>query len=137
MAKSPEFQKKFKSLFENEKSKLLVNLQNLGNEFAYVSEEMMDEVDFTAQALDKQMKLRMHNRESLYLKKIERSLLRIKDGTFGSCETCEEEIELKRLEARPTTTLCFSCKEESERHEQLHIDGHKHKSVGNSRLRLA
>jgi hypothetical protein len=43
---------------------------------------------------------------------------------------------LKRLEARPTSTMCIGCKEESERLEHVHIDGHRPKSLGR-KLRLA
>jgi DnaK suppressor protein len=45
-------------------------------------------------------------------------LARIEDGTFGICERCEDEISLKRLEARPVTTLCIRCKEEQEKKEK-------------------
>jgi len=46
------------------------------------------------------------------------ALARIEDGTFGVCERCEEPISLKRLEARPVTTLCIRCKEEQEKKEK-------------------
>ena len=90
----------------------------------------MDEVDFTSFEIENQMRMRLRNRESLYLKKIEEALDRIQAGVFGLCDKCEEDIEMKRLEARPTTTLCVACKESEERSEKLHIDGHKHKSLG-------
>ena len=50
--------------------------------------------------------------------KIDKALARIESGTFGICEKCEEEISLKRLEARPVTTLCIRCKEEQEQKEK-------------------
>jgi len=42
----------------------------------------------------------------------------IDDGGFGVCESCDEEISVKRLEARPETTLCIRCKEDQERQEK-------------------
>jgi DnaK suppressor protein len=135
--RGPEFQRKFKTLFENEKSKLLFSQDLLSTQFAVVPEDLMDEADFSAQELNHQMSMRLRNRESLYLKKIDEALLRIQEGTFGACTSCEEDIELKRLEARPTTNLCFTCKEESERSERIHIDGHKPKSLMGQRVRLA
>lgn len=140
MSRGNEFNQKFRILFESEKQKILFNQEKLNAQFAYTAEEMMDEVDFTSLELENQMKMRLRNRESIYLKKINDSLLRLSEGTFGKCESCEEDIELKRLEARPTTTECLSCKEHSERMEQIHIDGHKHKSLAVaplSRIRLA
>ena len=38
----------------------------------------------------------------------------IKDGNYGICEECEEEISEGRLRARPVTTLCIECKREQE-----------------------
>ena len=45
-------------------------------------------------------------------------LKKIDEGEFGVCESCEEPISPKRLEARPETTLCIRCKEEQERDER-------------------
>ncbi|MDX9999858.1 MAG: TraR/DksA C4-type zinc finger protein, partial [Polyangia bacterium] len=55
-------------------------------------------------------------------KKIDQALARIEDGTFGICEECEEEINAKRLEARPETTMCIKCKEAQERKEKALAD---------------
>lgn len=128
MLKNTESLNRFRSLFEQEKNKFLASQSTLGEQLAVLPEEMMDEVDFTALNLEQQMRLRLRAREGMYFRKVEEALERIKNGTFGSCESCEEEIEAKRLEARPTTTLCFSCKTQSERSEQIHIDGHRSKS---------
>jgi DnaK suppressor protein len=59
------------------------------------------------------------SREGLYLRKIESALSRIQNGSFGQCDDCGEEIEIKRLEARPTTTSCIACKEQEEKRERL------------------
>lgn len=121
---------KFKNLFESEKKRLLFNGQDFGAQFAVQTDEMMDEVDFTSFEMENQMRMRLRSREALYLKKVEEALERIQNGSFGQCESCEEDIESKRLEARPTTTKCVSCKEAEERLERIHIDGHKSKSLG-------
>ena len=47
-----------------------------------------------------------------------KGLKKIDEGTFGICEECGEEISVKRLEARPETTLCIRCKEDQERMEK-------------------
>jgi len=125
-----EMNRKFKAVFEAEKERILLSGKQARADFAIQPEELMDEVDFTSFELESQMKMRLRSRETLYLKKIEEALDRIQAGTFGECEKCEESIEYKRLEARPTTTLCVSCKEDEERLEKIHIDGHQHKSLG-------
>lgn len=130
MNTSLEFRNKFKSLFETEKKRLLFSGRISTEQFAIQSDDMMDQMDFSSVEIENQMKMRLRNREALYLKKIDEALERIKAGTFGLCGQCEEEIEMRRLEARPTTTSCVSCKEAQERTEKLHIDGHQHKSLG-------
>ena len=54
--------------------------------------------------------LRIRDRERKLLSKIDEALERVAEGEFGICEDCGEEIGLKRLEARPVTTLCIDCK---------------------------
>ena len=130
MIRSSEFQSKFKSLFETEKNRLLFSARALTHQLSVQTDDLMDEVDFTSFEIENQMRMRLATREALYLKKVEEALDRIQAGSFGQCEECEEAIELRRLEARPTTTLCVSCKEAAERTEKLHIDGHSHKSLG-------
>ena len=122
--------RRFKALFEDQKRKLIYSQKVLDQDFYTNQDDLLDEVDLTSTELETSMRLRLRNREALFLRKIDEALGRIAAGTFGACEACEEEIELKRLEARPTATLCVGCKEEEEKMEHLHVDGQKNKSVG-------
>lgn len=61
--------------------------------------------------------LKIVQRQHYYEKKLQDALNRLKDGTFGKCEECDSDISEGRLIARPTATMCISCKEESERAE--------------------
>lgn len=133
---SPEDTMKFKVLFENQRNNLLYHGRLIHEDFHLQRDDLMDEVDATSSELETAMRLRLRNREALFLKKIEEALRRITEGRFGDCESCGDPIELRRLEARPTTDLCVSCKEEQERTEHAHIDGHRSKSLG-IRLRFA
>ncbi len=126
----------FKQMFENERAKLVYSQGNQIENFQLTRDDMLDELDMTTSELETGMRMRLRNRETLFMKKIDESLKRITEGTFGDCRTCAEPIEMKRLQARPTTTLCVNCKEDEERRELLHIDGHKPKSLGR-RMRLA
>jgi len=127
---------KFKSMFEDQRKSLLYSKEVVNNEFFIEKDDMLDDVDFTSSEMETEMRMRLRNREALFLKKIDEALVRISDGSFGECEDCGDGIDLKRLEARPTATLCVHCKEEQERAEQVHIDGHQTKSLG-KKLRLA
>ncbi|MPN28820.1 RNA polymerase-binding transcription factor DksA [bioreactor metagenome] len=56
------------------------------------------------------LELRNRDRERKLIKKIDEALERITAGEYGYCDNCGVEIGLKRLEARPTATLCIDCK---------------------------
>lgn len=62
--------------------------------------------------------LRIRDRERKLLTKIEEAIQRIEDGEYGICEDCGCEIGMKRLEARPVTTLCIDCKTVQENKEK-------------------
>lgn len=122
--------KKFKKIFESQRKQLIYSDRILRDDFAVSSDDRSDEVDQATTDIEQSMRVRLRNREVLYLKKIEIALKRIEEGTFGECESCGEDIELRRLEARPTATLCVQCKEEEERKEVLTAAGRQHKSLG-------
>lgn len=52
---------------------------------------------------------------------IDHALARIADGTYGKCERCGKEIPLRRLEARPSSTLCV----EDKAKEEQELDGQR------------
>jgi DnaK suppressor protein len=56
------------------------------------------------------LELRNRDRERKLIKKIDETIVKIDAGEYGYCESCGVEIGLKRLEARPTATLCIDCK---------------------------
>lgn len=69
-----------------------------------------DPNDRASQEEDFRLELRTRDRERKLLKKIEESLELIRQKEYGYCEVCGVEIGLRRLEARPTATLCIDCK---------------------------
>jgi DnaK suppressor protein len=78
---------------------------------------MQDEVtmfadpnDRASQESDMALELRNRDRERKLIKKIDETLNKINADEYGYCESCGVEIGLKRLEARPTATLCIDCK---------------------------
>lgn len=68
---------------------------------------------------DRNFMLRLRDRERMLLKKIEETIERIDNNDYGICEECENEIGIKRLEARPVTTLCIDCKTRQEEEERI------------------
>jgi DnaK suppressor protein len=69
-----------------------------------------DPNDRASQEEDFRLELRTRDRERKLLKKIEESIELIREKDYGYCEVCGIEIGLRRLEARPTATLCIDCK---------------------------
>ena len=69
--------------------------------------------------IDRNFMLRLRGREQKLLKKIDLAIERIDSGTYGICEICGCEIGIKRLEARPVTTMCIECKTDQEEEERL------------------
>lgn len=69
-----------------------------------------DPNDRASQESDVSLELRNRDRERRLIKKIDETIARIDGGEYGYCESCGVEIGLKRLEARPTATLCIDCK---------------------------
>ncbi|OIO31079.1 MAG: RNA polymerase-binding protein DksA [Nitrospirae bacterium CG1_02_44_142] len=68
---------------------------------------------------DRNFMLRLRSREQKLLKKIDDAIDRIDKGTFGICEDCGTKIDIRRLVARPVTTLCMECKTQQEEEERM------------------
>jgi DnaK suppressor protein len=69
-----------------------------------------DPNDRASQESDMALELRNRDRERKLIKKIDETIARIDADEYGYCDGCGVEIGLKRLEARPTATLCIDCK---------------------------
>ncbi|KTC99543.1 RNA polymerase-binding protein DksA [Legionella taurinensis] len=82
-----------------------------------------DPSDRATQEEEFSVELRTRDRERKLIKKIEDALERLRDDDFGYCEACGIEIGLRRLEARPTATLCIDCKTLSEIKERQNQGG--------------
>ncbi|MBA4348894.1 MAG: RNA polymerase-binding protein DksA [Thermodesulfovibrio sp.] len=75
--------------------------------------------DQASAEIDRNFTLRLRERERKLLKKIDKATEKIDSGAYGICEVCGLEINTKRLEARPVTTMCIECKIEEEEEEKL------------------
>ncbi|MDH3980937.1 MAG: RNA polymerase-binding protein DksA [Gammaproteobacteria bacterium] len=69
-----------------------------------------DPNDRATQESEFSMELRARDRERKLIKKIDESIRSLESDDFGYCEACGVEIGVRRLEARPTATLCIDCK---------------------------
>ena len=77
-----------------------------------------DPLDRAAQEEEFSVELRTRDRERKLIRKIDETLELIKEDDYGYCESCGAEIGLRRLEVRPTASLCIDCKTVDEIREQ-------------------
>ncbi len=110
---------KFRELLKQRREEILGQAkQTLRDDMEMSIDDMPDEMDQASSEYSQAMVFRLRGREKTLLQKIDKAIQRMADGEFGLCEECGEEISVKRLEARPVTTLCIRCKEEQERREK-------------------
>ena len=113
--------KKFKQLLEEKRDEIVKKAkQTLNEDMMLDANDLPDEMDLASSEYLQSFTFRLRGREKSFLEKIEKGLKKIVEGTFGICEECEEPISVKRLEARPETTLCIRCKEDQERMEKAY-----------------
>ncbi len=111
--------KKFKSLLTEKRDEIVKKAKmTLEQDMTLDTDDLPDEMDLASSEYLQSFTFRLRGREKVFLEKIQKALLKIEDGSFGTCEECGEEISLKRLEARPETNLCIRCKEDQERREK-------------------
>ncbi len=69
-----------------------------------------DPADRATQEEEFSLELRTRDRERKLIKKIDKTMDLIDNDEYGYCDLCGVEIGIRRLEARPTATLCIDCK---------------------------
>jgi DnaK suppressor protein len=111
----------YKELLTQTIDQLLSERKKNVSEIDYLKNDIGDFTDQASTESDSALKLRIRERKDRLIKKINDALRRLEDGSFGICEECGREISEKRLMARPTATLCISCKEKEEAKENTGI----------------
>jgi len=120
------------------KDKLMGEAERIRNNFQLKKQEYentsltgaKDEVDSANDNILLAADMRFSNRESLYFKKIMKTLTKIESDAYGMCDDCGDPITFTRLLARPTSEMCILCKEESEREENQNFYERRSKSLG-------
>jgi DnaK suppressor protein len=119
MALSEAQEAEIRGILQAERNRILENAQRalgltMNRDRDAIGRDSMDE------SVEEWMygtELRLQDRESFLLTKINAALARLDAGEIDECEDCSEEIGYKRLRARPVTTLCILCKEDREQQE--------------------
>lgn len=110
---------KFKKILVGQREELVGSAKHtLTGDIHLDPDDFPDEIDTASQEINLAFMGRVRERERGLLKKIIEALQRIEDKEYGECESCGENIGLKRLMARPVAELCIDCKSEQEKIER-------------------
>jgi len=107
---NPKQRTHFRMILETLKEELSQDIDRTVHTMQDEATVFADPNDRASQESDIALELRNRDRERKLIKKIEETIARIDKDDYGYCENCGVEIGLKRLEARPTATLCIDCK---------------------------
>jgi DnaK suppressor protein len=100
----------FKQILASLRDELYADIERTVHTMQDEATVFADPNDRASQESDIAVELRNRDRERKLIKKINETIMKIDAEDYGFCETCGAEIGLKRLEARPTATLCIDCK---------------------------
>jgi DnaK suppressor protein len=111
-----EFLKQASEMLEEMKRGLSKEMQGrVKGETEGVKDEGRDTYDLASDERDREINFILNDREREKVVAIDEALQRIKEKTYGICESCEGEIQLGRLKVLPFTRLCVKCQEENEK----------------------
>lgn len=102
--------KHFETILKNWKAELMHEVDRTVHYMQDDAANFPDPNDRATQESEFSLELRTRDRERRLIRKIDESLKAIESGDYGFCESCGVDIGIRRLEARPTATLCIDCK---------------------------
>ena len=100
----------FRNILQSWKLDLLQEVDRTVTHMKEQAANLSDPADRASQEEEFSLELRTRDRERKLIRKIENTIELIDQDDYGYCESCGIEIGIRRLEARPTATLCIDCK---------------------------
>ena len=100
----------FKQILHAWKKELMEEVDRTMSHMKDEAANFPDPADRATQEEEFALELRTRDRERKLIKKIDQTLEMIENDEYGWCDQCGVEIGIRRLEARPTATLCIDCK---------------------------
>lgn len=100
----------FRDLLLSWKKELMEEVDRTMSHMKDEAANFPDPADRASQEEEFSLELRTRDRERKLIKKIDKTLELLETDDYGYCDACGVEIGVKRLEARPTATLCVDCK---------------------------
>ncbi|ROO28624.1 RNA polymerase-binding protein DksA [Salinisphaera japonica] len=100
----------FRGLLAQWKRELMEEVDRTMHHMKDEAANFPDPTDRASQESEFSLELRTRDRERKLIRKIDQAIGRVDRDDYGFCDTCGLEIGIRRLEARPTATLCVDCK---------------------------
>lgn len=100
----------FRAILLSWKKELMEEVDRTVHHMKEDASNYADPSDRATQEEEFSLELRTRDRERKLIKKIDKTLDKIEEDDYGFCDSCGVEIGVRRLEARPTATLCIDCK---------------------------
>ena len=107
---SKEQRAHFRSLLLSWRKELMEEVDRTVSHMKDEAANFPDPADRASQEEEFSLELRARDRERKLIKKIDKTLELLETDDYGYCDACGVEIGIRRLEARPTATLCVDCK---------------------------
>ena len=109
----------FKSALEAKRDRIKKNLNLTSLEMdSMVHNELKDEADHASMALGHTVDNAILAQQSRELTEIELALDKIQENLYGTCEMCEEEINIERLKVKIFARYCITCREVVEKRQK-------------------
>jgi DnaK suppressor protein len=112
----------FRLKLEKWRSEVMIDAEKTRQSLQKNNTPEADVADRASTETERSLELRTRDRQRKLLAKINGSLARIKEGSYGYCIETGEPIGLKRLDARPIALLSIQAQERHEKHERSHRD---------------
>lgn len=100
----------FRQILETWRQALMEEVDRTMDHMKDEAANFPDPTDRATQESEFSLELRTRDRERKLIRKIEQAIARVDRDDYGFCDACGTEIGIRRLEARPTATLCVDCK---------------------------
>ncbi|MBI3317018.1 MAG: TraR/DksA C4-type zinc finger protein [Candidatus Omnitrophica bacterium] len=123
-AETPKDLERFKKILEEVRKKIAGDIQHLEGDTLNTSARdasgdlsgySFHMADMATDNFDREFTLGLASNEQQILNMVDNALQKIKEGTYGICETCKKSISQKRLLAMPHAPLCIKCQEGEEK----------------------
>jgi DnaK suppressor protein len=106
----------FEELLKQREVQIIKNIEGVEDELHMLQDmDLNDDGDYAAANSDNLVETAIGDQQRQELLEIRGALDRMKDGSYGTCDMCEEEIGIERLLVKPHAKYCIDCREIAEK----------------------